>query len=156
MYAWLIGLVVRRGFRKLNGGKVSGALDSFAPDARFVFPGRHSFAADTSDPEQIRAWFERFVALGPHFEIADVIASGPPWNLRVGVRFSDRIALPDGAGDYRNEGMQYVRLRWGRVRLDRIFLDTQAVAEADPLLARADEGGADRQAGSRGDQKRFG
>ncbi|MGD1056566.1 MAG: nuclear transport factor 2 family protein [Solirubrobacteraceae bacterium] len=133
MYAWLVGLLVRRGFRKLNAGDASGALDLFASDAHFVFPGRHSFGADLTDPEQIRAWFERFVALGPHFEIADVIASGPPWNMRVGVRFSDRIALADG-GEYRNEGMQYVRLGWGRVRLDRIFLDTQAVADADPLL----------------------
>jgi ketosteroid isomerase-like protein len=134
MYAWLVGLLVRRGFRRINAGDVSGALDMFASDAHFFFPGRHSFAADLRDPEQIRAWFERFVGLGPHFEIADVIASGPPWNMRVGVRFSDRIALPDG-GEYRNEGMQYARIRWGRVRLDRIFLDTQAVADADPLLA---------------------
>lgn len=57
----------------------------FASDAHFVFPGLHSFAADLTDPEQIRAWFERFVALGPHFEIADVIASGSPWNMRVAV-----------------------------------------------------------------------
>ena len=133
MYAWFVGLFVRRGFRKLNAGDLSGALDMFATDAHFLFPGRHSFAADLRDPERIQAWFERFVALGPHFEIADVIASGPPWNMRVAVRFSDRIALPDGA-EYRNEGMQYVRLRWGRVRLDRIFLDTQTVADADPLL----------------------
>lgn len=108
----------------------------FAADAHFVFPGRHSFAADLRDPEQIRAWFERFVGLGPHFVIKDVIASGPPWNMRIGVRFSDRIALPDG-GDYRNEGMQYAQLRWGRIYLDQIFLDTQAVADADPLLSAA-------------------
>lgn len=133
MYAWFVGFVVRRGFRKLNDGDPSGALNMFAPDARFVFPGRHSFAADLNDPDRIGAWFERFVALGPHFEIADVLVSGPPWNMRVGVRFADRISLPNG-GHYENEGMQYLQLRWGRVRLDRIFLDTQAVADADPLL----------------------
>jgi ketosteroid isomerase-like protein len=136
MYAWLVGIMVRRGFRRLNAGDPAGALGMFAPDARFFFPGRHSWAADLSDPEQIRAWFERFVKLGPHFEIADVIASGPPWNMRVGVRFSDHIAFPAG-GEYRNEGMQYVRIRWGRVRLDRVFLDTQAVADADSLLSGA-------------------
>lgn len=133
MYAWLVGLVIRRGFRTLNAGDPSGALNMFAPDARFIFPGRHSFAADFDDPDRIRAWFERFVALGPHFVIADVLVSGPPWDMRVAVRFADRIAFPDG-GHYENEGMQYLRLRWGRVRLDRIFLDTQAVADADPLL----------------------
>jgi ketosteroid isomerase-like protein len=135
MYAWCVGVLVRRGFRKLNAGDASGALGMFAPDAHFFFPGRHSFAADLRDPEQIQAWFERFVALGPHFEIADVIASGPPWNMRVGVRFADHIALPDG-GNYENEGMQYLRLCWGRVHLDRIFLDTQAMADIDPVLPR--------------------
>jgi ketosteroid isomerase-like protein len=133
MYAWVVGVLVRRGFRKLNAGDPSGALAMFAPDAHFVFPGRHSFAGDLRDPDQIRVWFERFVALSPHVEIADVIASGPPWNMRVGVRFADRIALPNDE-HYENEGMQYLRLRWGRVRLDRIFLDTQAVADLDALL----------------------
>ncbi|HEY2766704.1 MAG TPA: nuclear transport factor 2 family protein [Solirubrobacteraceae bacterium] len=133
MYSWLVGLIVRRGFRRLNAGDLS-ALGMFAPDARFVFPGRHSFAADSRDPNEIRAWFERFIALRPHFEIADVIASGPPWNMRVGVCFADHFSLPDGS-KYENQGMQYVRLRWGRVQLDRLFLDTQRVADADRVLS---------------------
>jgi len=112
------------------------AHSSDVADARFFFPGRHSFAADLSQPAEIRAWFERFVALGPHVEISDVIVSGPPWSMRVGVRFADGITLPDGS-HYANEGMQYLRLSWGRVRLDRIFLDTQAVADLDRLLAIA-------------------
>jgi ketosteroid isomerase-like protein len=120
----------------LNNGDVSGALGMFSPRARFVFPGSHSFAADLTNPADIRAWFDRFVALGPQFEIHDVLASGPPWNMRVAVRFTDRIQL-SGGGRYENSGMQYLRLRWGRVHLDQIFLDTQALAEADPLLSPA-------------------
>lgn len=134
MYSWIVGVLLRRLYRKLSAGDVAGVLQGFAPDARFIFPGRHSFAADLTEPAAIRAWFERFVALRPQFEIADVLAAGPPWNMRVAVRFSERMALP-GGGDYGNEGMQYLRLRWGRVRLDRIFVDTQAVA-ANPLLAK--------------------
>lgn len=30
--------------------------------------------------------------------------------------------------------MQYLRMRWGRIQLDRIFLDTQALAAADSEL----------------------
>jgi ketosteroid isomerase-like protein len=88
--------------------------------------------------EQIgRSWFERFARLRPQVEVMDVIASGPPWNMRVAVRFRDRITLPDGS-TYKNEGMQYLRLRWGRVRLDQIFVDTYAVARFDEVLpARA-------------------
>jgi ketosteroid isomerase-like protein len=133
MYSWLASRLVHGVFRRLNAGDVSATLDGFAHDARFVFPGRHSFAADLSTPAEIRAWFERFVALNPQFEIADVLASGPPWNMRVAVRFTERMPMPDGS-HYRNDGMQYLRLRWGRVRLDQIYLDTQAVA-GNPLLA---------------------
>lgn len=59
-------------------------LAMFAPDARFIFPGHHSFAADLDDPAQVRAWFDRFVALQPHVDVLDVLASGTPGNLRVG------------------------------------------------------------------------
>ncbi len=40
-----------------------------------MFHGYHSFAADTRHHEEIRAWFERFVALRPRFEIHDVVVS---------------------------------------------------------------------------------
>jgi ketosteroid isomerase-like protein len=136
MLSWLVGRLVRRGFRRLNEGDPSVALGMFAADARFIFPGRHSFAADVDDPAQVRAWFERFVGLRPHVDVIDVLASGTPWKLRVGVRFADRIEHPGGI-HYENEGMQYLRLRWGRVQLDQLFLDTQAVADLDAQLAAA-------------------
>lgn len=136
MVSWVVGRLVRRGFRRLNAGDPSAVLAMFAPDARFVFPGRHSFATDADDPALVRAWFDRFVALGPHVDVIDVLASGTPWNLRVAVRFADRIERPGGV-HYENEGMQYLRLRWGRVLLDELFLDTQAVADLDAQLAAA-------------------
>jgi ketosteroid isomerase-like protein len=136
MLSWLVGRLVRRGFRRLNAGDPSVALGMFAADAPFIFPGHHSFAADVDDPAQVRAWFDRFVALRPHVDVIDVLASGTPWNLRVGVRFADRIERPGGI-HYENEGMQYLRLRWGRVQLDQLFLDTQAVADLDAQLAAA-------------------
>jgi ketosteroid isomerase-like protein len=105
----------------------------FAMTRGFVFPGDDSFAADTRDPDAIAAWFTRFVALGPHFEIKDGLACGPPWNMRVAVRFDDHITLASGE-PYENQGMQYLRMRWGRIQLDRIFLDTQALAAADSEL----------------------
>jgi len=42
-------------------------------------------------------------------------------------------AIQDNSGEviYRNHGVQYLKLRWGRVVLDDINLDTQRVAEYD-------------------------
>jgi ketosteroid isomerase-like protein len=37
--------------------------------------------------------------------------------------------MPDG-GQVVNHGVQYLRLRWGRVVEDVLYLDTQTVAEA--------------------------
>src|SRR3954451_21586000 len=135
MYSWIVGRVIRRLFAQLSAGDVEPVLRAFSRDARFVFPGDSSFAADTRNHAEIEAWFKRFVALGPRFEIHDVVVSGPPWNMRAAVRFTDRFPMPDGGGDeYVNNGMQYLRLSWGRVTEDRLHVDTRRVAELDARL----------------------
>jgi len=51
-------------------------------------------------------------------------------------RFEDRIPIP-GGGEYRNEGMEYLRIRWGKTREQRVYLDTQKVADLDARLPTA-------------------
>jgi hypothetical protein len=48
-------------------------------------------------------------------------------------------SLRDDAGQvvYANHGVQYVRLRWGKIRFDEVNLDTQKVAEYDVLMGIA-------------------
>jgi hypothetical protein len=93
-----------------------------APDIRFCFPGTSSFAADTATDVELKAWIARFAALRPHYEILDVLVAGPPWNTRVAVRLRDRIG-----DDYTNEGMQYLRMRWGKMVADEVFVDTERI-----------------------------
>jgi ketosteroid isomerase-like protein len=52
------------------------------------------------------------------------------------VLFSDRIPLP-GGGHYSNAGMEYVRVRGGRLAEIRVHLDTEKVAELDERLESA-------------------
>jgi ketosteroid isomerase-like protein len=127
---------MRRLMARLNAGDPQPILRTFAPDAHLVFPGGSSFAGDHRGKQEIEAWFTRFVALRPQFTIHDVTVAGPPWNTRVAVRFEDRIPMPDGDGEYENEGVIYLRMRWGRVREDRTYLDTEKVAEFDARLDR--------------------
>jgi ketosteroid isomerase-like protein len=134
MYSWLVGRLVRRVFARLSAGDPQAALRLFAPGAHFVFHGDSAFGTDTSDRQEIEAWFHRFAALGPNFEIHDVIVSGPPWNMRAATRFTDHLRMPDGDGMLHNPGMQYLRMRWGRVKEDLIYIDTQAVADFDRRL----------------------
>lgn len=136
MYSWIVGRVLRRQIGQLSAGDSGALLRSVSPDARLVFPGRSSFAGDHRGKDAIRAWLERFVSLHPSFTIHDVGVAGPPWNMRVFFRFTDRIPIP-GGGQYENEGMEYVRMRWGKVREQRVYLDTEKVTEFDAQLAAA-------------------
>jgi ketosteroid isomerase-like protein len=136
MYSWIVGRAVRALVGRLNAGDKRTIMRTFADDAHLVFPGDSSFAGDHSGKPELDAWFERFFALRPTFEVHDVAVAGPPWNMRVFFRFSDRIAIP-GGGEYRNEGMEYLRIRWGKTREQRVYLDTQKVAAFDAQLAAA-------------------
>lgn len=124
MISKIVRLRVARAYAALAAGDARPALNAFAKDGHFVFPGHHILAADCQGTTAIASWFQRFARLHPRFELMDVAVSGPPWNMRCMIRFADHIG-----DDYENEGVQYVRMRWGRIVLDRVYLDTQVVAE---------------------------
>jgi ketosteroid isomerase-like protein len=108
---------------KFAEGDCDLVLKLMSDDVRFIFPGTSSFAADSTGKEEIERWLRRFVAMHPRYEILDVMVSGPPWNTRLGVRVRDRIG-----DDYSNEAMHYLRMRWGKVCYDQVFVDTEAVS----------------------------
>jgi ketosteroid isomerase-like protein len=135
--SWIVGKVLRKQIALLTKGDTAALLRSFAPDAHLVFPGDNSFSGDHRGKEAIGAWLERFAALHPRFTIHDVGVAGTPWNMRVFFRFSDQIALPGGGG-YANEGMELMRLRWGKIREQRVYLDTEKVRKLDTQLAPAE------------------
>ena len=130
MYSWIVGRLVRFLIGRLNAGDLDTLMRAVGDDVHFVFPGESSFGGDYRGKDEVRRWGERFVALRPHFTIHDVTAAGPPWNLRVAFRFSDRIG-----DDYANEGVEYMRIKWGRLREQRVYLDTEKVAAFDARLA---------------------
>ena len=99
-------------------------------------PGSSSWALDTTDPQEIDAWFHRFVALHPTFTIHDVVVKGPPWNTRVRTRGADRIKTTTGE-IYSNEWVQCAWLVWGKLREDVIYLDTERLAAYDTALKPA-------------------
>ena len=133
MYSWIVGRALRVLEKRLNGGDVPALMKAFDDDAHLVFPGDNSFSGDHRGKSAIGAWIRRFVSLRPSFAVHDVAAAGPPWNMRIMFRFSDRIVTP-GGWEYRNEGMEFLRLRWGKVVEQRVYLDTQKVAELDARL----------------------
>ena len=129
MYHWIVRQKVRRGFRQLSAGDSEAALRQFAADAVFSFSGRHSLSGEHRGAATVRLWFERLYRLFPgiRFEVLDVLSTGWPWNTVAATHFSVRVKLRNGQA-YHNQGMQYLRLHWGKVVEDRIYEDTQKLA----------------------------
>lgn len=123
MYAWLVGRMIRRGYAQAVAGNPRLLMSMAADDVEFVFPGDSSFAATLHGKEPLAAWLERFASLRPQFHVQDVLVSGPPWNMRIGVRFRDAIG-----DDYSNEGMEYLRVRGTRLRRVEVFLNTETIS----------------------------
>jgi SnoaL-like domain len=111
MYRWTVAKLLRFVYRRAIAGQDGLMMAATAADVRFSFPGSSSFAASLVGREALREWLARFRALSPRFDIRDVTVSGPPWNMTVALRFRDAIGA-----DYENEGVEWLRIRWGRVR----------------------------------------
>jgi ketosteroid isomerase-like protein len=130
MYAWMIGRVVRSRFAAMSRGDSAAVLRLFAEDARFFYGGHHELAGEYRSKAEIAGWFARLWELFRiEFNVHDVVVAGSPWNMRLATRFTARVATADGRC-FVNPCMQYARIRWGRVREDHIYPDTQLVAEA--------------------------
>ncbi len=127
---------VRRGFRLLSTGHLDELVADFAPDALFAFPGTHRLGGERRGPDAIRAWFVETRRVFPDFRVQPrtILVQGGPWCTRVATRFDVTATFPDGQ-PYGNEGMQLLELRWGRIHEDRLFEDTQVVADALERLA---------------------
>ena len=136
MYHFFVRRIVRRAFGRIRPDTVDDVLRNFDDDAVFRFYGDHALGGELRGREAVRGFFERTFRLFPdmHLQALTVVAGGPPWNTVASTRFALRASLPGGE-TYRNEGMQFLRLRWGKVVEDRLYEDTQLLSEALAHLA---------------------
>jgi ketosteroid isomerase-like protein len=136
MYSWLVTRLVGFIYDQVCQGQLRITLLGLAKDARLFFPGESSFGGEYRGKPAIEAWMRRFASLRPEFRVHDGSAAGPPWNMRIFMRFSDRIVAPNGYV-YENEGMEYIVIRRGLIREIRVCLDTEKVAALDAQLGAA-------------------
>jgi len=133
----IVASKTRATWRRIADGDLEAASDMADPDLRFRFVGHTAFGADLRGRDAFLAWFraaaERLPGLT--FEVQDVLVGGWPWNTRVAVRLAISAPLPDGT-TYRNEGVQWLRLRWGRMVDDWVLEDTVALQQALDQTAR--------------------
>jgi ketosteroid isomerase-like protein len=121
--------MARRGFAQISAGDFDPVVKLFDGSAVFRFSGDHAMGGERRGPEEVGAWFDLVHGFFPdlRLEPLDIVVSGWPWNTRVATRFAVSATLPDGR-PYTNEGMQYLRLRWGRAVEDYLYEDTKLLA----------------------------
>jgi len=136
MVSWIVRRIIESGYRKQNRGDYGAVANMFAADGRFEFEGETPFGGERRGRDEIQAWFElvarEFGRL--NLNARDVTVAGPPWNLRVIVRFSDRYELITGE-TMSNHGYQFLRIAWGKVKEDRILVDLDVVHQALARIA---------------------
>lgn len=132
MYARLVDRYVRRVYERFNAGDAEPAIRRFARGSRLIFHGRSRLAADLRTKPEIASWLRELMQLKLRWEVSDVLVRGTPWNTRVVTCAT--ITAPRGQDGFEvaYPAVQYARLRWGRVYLDEILPDTQAVAGRFP------------------------
>ena len=150
MYKALIRARIRRQIEQLNRGDYQPLLATAAPDAELAFPGDNSWSGQFRRPERSRAqhtthrgraelegFARRFVAAGLQLQVDDILVNGPPWNLRVAVRATDRALDVGGNEVYNNRVIAFIESRWGRIHRWEDYLDTERVAAWDRTLELA-------------------
>ena len=125
MYKFIVKRIVRRTFAGLSAGNYEPIVQQFGPRSRFYFAGDHALGGERRGQDEVREWFQLALQLFPGLRIEprDVVVNGWPWNTVIATRLAISAPRPGGR-EYRNEGMQLLRLRWGRVAEDLIYEDT--------------------------------
>ena len=145
-----IRALMRRQIEQLNQGNYEPLLKMTAADAELAFPGDNSWSRQFRPPQpsraqhtthrgisEVEAFAQRFVAAGLRLEVEDILVNGPPWNLRVAVRATDRAVDDDGNDVYNNRIVAFIETRWGRIQRWEDYLDTERVSAWDRAGGRA-------------------
>lgn len=126
MYHAIVRAKVRRLWARVAAtGDYRLAVAQAAPDLRFRFVGDSALGADLRGRDEFERWFRDAGEKLPGLLLrpTEIVVKGWPWNTTVIVRLAVSATLADGSA-YTNEGVQWVRIRWGRMVDDYVLEDT--------------------------------
>ncbi|WP_194792935.1 nuclear transport factor 2 family protein [Caenimonas koreensis] len=113
-------------FAAVSAGNFWPMIDALADRFVYRFEGDSPIGGVRTRRESMQLWWERMYRLFPGFSIVvrDVAVAGWPWDLRIHTRLEFRMPMQDGT-IYRNDVMQLMRMRWGKVDDVHTIEDTQ-------------------------------
>ena len=134
MYKMAVRWMIRRNVRAIAAGDVAPALAAYADDAVLVFPGDGIWAGEHRGRAAIEQFLRRFVEAGIVGETHEILVSGPPWNTKICVRFTD-FARDGDKVVYENRAILFGLAKWGKIVYQEDYEDTQKAAAFDAYLA---------------------
>jgi ketosteroid isomerase-like protein len=146
--SWLAGRLLGWAMKRLSAGDPRVVLALDAEDVELDFPGRNSFSGVYRGKPAVRAWLQRFCAIGIQIVPDEVVATGPPWDTTVCLRCRAWLPDADDSRVYENRAVIWGHLRWGRLRRYEVYEDTQRADELDAWVTEHRPGLAERAATS--------
>jgi ketosteroid isomerase-like protein len=134
MFSWLAKRTLDHAYSRLNAGDPGPLLRLEARDVHFRFPGESSWSADLHGKDEVERWLRRMIAIGLQHEPEQVVVQGPPWNMTICLRSTDRLVNPDGETVYSNRYVIWGRMAWGLLRDYEVYEDTQRLPGLDEYL----------------------
>ena len=136
MYQMIFKRQVTKGFEHISRANFDAVLNIFAPDIHFTFVGLHALGGDWHSREMAKRWFERVHRLFPDLQLTpkQIRVSGWPWDVTIVTQFAIQATLPDKS-QYCNEGVQVLRVRWGKAVYDYLIEDTLLLSAALATIA---------------------
>ena len=139
MLSWLAGKMIARNMKAIRGGDLEPTLAMDAEDVEFRFPGDSSFAPGAKGKEELRAWLERFAAIGLQIYPEEVILKGFPWRQTICVRGYIHLDRPGDGRVYDNRYVIWGHISWGKLREYEVYEDTEETRRLDGYLASKGE-----------------
>ncbi len=138
MYHAIVRHKLANAFAGLSQGRIEAITNELSPKAEHYFIGQHALSGWRRRPELIQAWYERLLRLMPgiYFKIDEIVSKGPPWNTLAAVHWHETNSGTDGV-ETTTEGVNVIKIRWGKVVSVRIYTDTVALqATLDRIAAK--------------------
>ena len=148
MYKATVRWMIKRNIQRLNAGDFAPTIAMFADDATLSFPGDNSWSnmirpvqtgreafVTHRGPDELRRFLQRYVDQRIHMVVDDILVNGPPWNTRAAVRVHHWVVGADGTDVYANRAVLFANTRWGKIRAQEDYEDTERVAAFDQTLA---------------------
>jgi ketosteroid isomerase-like protein len=131
MYHQIVAAQVKKGMQDISNGRFEKVLAQFSSQIVFSFLGQHALGGEYNSVAEVRAWFQKIHGFFPdlRLEPTSICVSGWVWNTLVVTHFRVSASLPNSA-QYNNQGVQVLRIRWGKIVEDRLFEDTEKLQQA--------------------------